>query len=178
MNHCMIDIETTGTRPGCKVLQIGAVMFGGPREMFMFEEFSVCIGPGRWPGAANMVEDKSAMEWWDKQDPVVRARVFGGTTTPMIALMRFGDFLSEHKPEQVWCRGASFDFPVLAAAYDAVGLPVPWKYSAEMCQRTALRMAGVEATKGDGSHDAVVDCRQQIKDLWWAWEVLGIGGVA
>jgi len=44
---------------------------------------------------------------------------------------------------RLWSHGAAFDPPILAAAYAAVGLPVPWHYRAPRDTRTAFDMAGI-----------------------------------
>lgn len=45
---------------------------------------------------------------------------------------------------RLWSHGAAFDPGILAEAYHAVGLPVPWHYRAPRDTRTAFDMAGIE----------------------------------
>lgn len=44
----------------------------------------------------------------------------------------------------LWSHGAAFDPPILAAAYKAVGLAVPWHYRAPRDTRTLFDLAGIE----------------------------------
>jgi len=44
----------------------------------------------------------------------------------------------------LWAHGPTFDISILAAAYDACGLPIPWHYRAPRDTRTAFDMAGVD----------------------------------
>jgi hypothetical protein len=44
----------------------------------------------------------------------------------------------------LWAHGSHYDPPILAAAYEAVGLPVPWHYRAPRDTRTIFDAAGIE----------------------------------
>lgn len=49
---------------------------------------------------------------------------------------------------RIWSHGAAFDPPILAAAYAAVGLPVPWHYRAPRDTRTLFDLAGISDHSG------------------------------
>jgi hypothetical protein len=81
----------------------------------------------------------------------------------------------------LWSHGPAFDIAILAAAYDAVGLPVPWHYRAPRDTRTAFDIADV----GDHSafmqqynhgtaHHALDDAISQAKAVCGAYARLRI----
>ena len=58
--------------------------------------------------------------------------------------------------------GADFDLPILAAAYAAVGLSVPWKPYNGRCYRTLKNLAPVVKLARPGTHhNALDDARTQ-----------------
>ena len=62
-NELMIDIETTGQKPGCKVLSLGAYGFdkdGFPTEFY--KRFSIAK-----QDAEDLDDDHDTMAWWFKQ---------------------------------------------------------------------------------------------------------------
>ncbi len=73
MLHVMLDIETLGTRAGCKVLSIGAVIMTpqGPGR-----EFYTTVSRDS-QNRYGLVEDRETVEWWARQSPQARAAVFG-----------------------------------------------------------------------------------------------------
>lgn len=49
---------------------------------------------------------------------------------------------------KLWAHGPTFDVSILAAAYEAVGLPIPWHYRAPRDTRTIMEAAGMDPHKG------------------------------
>lgn len=135
----MLDIETLGTRPGSKILSIGAVKFDLEHEVFT-DSYSLKISRDD----KRFVEDPDTLQWWDKQDPFTKRMTFGGTTSYELSLEVFNKWITRvtenYKTREFWCKGASFDFPLLEFAYRITGVPVPWKYCEQRCLRTLIKV--------------------------------------
>lgn len=161
LNHCMVDIETTGTRPGYAVLSIAAVPFDAGivsrREDCFYERIDLvsCLDLG-------LFIDNSTMRWWETQSDAARAEAFGGTALLGDVLQNLSDYLACRKKDiQLWGNGATFDLPMLEAAYAAASLPVPWTYKQARCYRTLNALAPAwtmpQAMAADAKHNALED---------------------
>lgn len=165
-DHVMIDLETLGTKPGCTILSIGAVMFDEDGLGAEFHEIisrSSCHNVG-------LVEDPQTMEWWAKQTNEARETLQKASsndgTNIWSALSKFYLFL-EHNTEsldqlRVWGNGAAFDEPILTAAHAAVHFEPPWKFYNSRCYRTlkALR-PDVKLVRTGTHHNALDDALSQ-----------------
>lgn len=172
--HVMIDLETLGNRPGCKILSIGAVAFspqGLGREFYVLVERSSQNGIG-------LREDPETIKWWSEQNEAARTAVFGSRTAVPVrtALNRLTDFLtavsftdevSDRREVCVWGNGAGFDQPILAAVFRADGIPkLPWKFWNERCYRTLKNTAhGVPYSPPKIAHHALEDAKAQAAHL-------------
>ena len=111
-------------------------------------------GPPEYP----LTRDPGTVQWWSEQSDEAQA-AFADPVDLRDALMQFGGWLRDQAddcgyqfaidqrvPDDValWSHGPAFDVAILAAAYDAVGLPVPWHYRAPRDTRTAFDMAGID----------------------------------
>jgi hypothetical protein len=73
-NELMIDIETTGQKPGCKVLSLGAYGFdkdGFPTEFY--KRFSIAKQDAEY-----LDDDQDTMAWWFKQGQDAMQEAFSG----------------------------------------------------------------------------------------------------
>ena len=106
--------------------------------------------------------DPRTVEWWEGQSEEAQA-AFADPVDLREALERFGDWLYDLSGTtatsiknatenalavRIWSHGAAFDPPILAAAFKAAGLPVPWHYRAPRDTRTIFDIAHV------GDHSA------------------------
>lgn len=133
--HVMHDLETIGTKPGCVVLSIGATIMFSPADK---AEFYCAISADSCK-EVGMIEEYDTLKWWEKQSEGVRNAAFSGVCHIQEALEYYADWLHEHAGPRaicVWGNGASFDSPVLAAAYRICGMPTPWDFRNEYCYRT------------------------------------------
>lgn len=99
-----------------------------------------------------LTRDPNTVKWWDDQSDDAKA-AFDDPIDLREALERFDSWLGglfnyEETPHdtdciRLWSHGAAFDAPILAAAYRAVGLPVPWHYRAPRDTRTLFDVAGI-----------------------------------
>jgi hypothetical protein len=94
-----------------------------------------------------LTRDPATAQRWSEQSAEAQA-AFENPVDLRIALSRFSVWLADVCPDvtalRLWSHGSAFDPPILAAAYKAVDLPVPWHYRAPRDTRTAFDMAGIE----------------------------------
>lgn len=159
----MVDLETMSVANNAAILAIGAVAFDrdGVGEKFYATmsleecaEYEMDISP-------------STVLWWMKQSDAARAELWApATRTVAQALRDFATFYQTQQCETVWGNGATFDNVILASAYDALGLPRPWKYSADRCFRTIKAVMPAEDVPRVGTHHNALD------DAVWQAEYL------
>jgi hypothetical protein len=117
----------------------------------------------------NLTRDPQTVKWWNDQSDEAKAS-FANPVDLAAALESFRDWLepiqyganAEGEDIRLWSHGPSFDPPILAAAYAACGLSVPWHYRAPRDTRTALELAGMDPHKGlepfnTGTHHNALD---------------------
>lgn len=157
----MLDLETLGTKPGCVILQLAAVEFEGEAILDHFDvkiDIKSCLEAG-------LYIDTETLRWWGQQENI--GSVMTGTASLKETLEAFSRWVARCEPGEIWANGASFDFPILAAAYEKVGLEQPWSFQDERCLRTVRALSGVEdLTERVGRvHDAMSDCKYQVANL-------------
>jgi hypothetical protein len=162
--NIMLDLETWGTTPGCDIRSIGACVFD-PHDPLPHDTwptfYTACDNP-TIPGSCNDIgtdskyelhRDPQTVQWWSEQsdeaqaafaDPVdLREGLLGFTS--WIVNMYPGPWDGEITDQiRLWVHGSHFDIPILAAAYAACGLPVPWHYRAPRDTRTIFDAAGID----------------------------------
>lgn len=167
MRHLMLDIETFGTTPGCVVLSIGAVEFDMPRGIT--GKFHAHLR------TASQIEaglhlDVRTVEWWldqskEAQNELLKSERFN----PIDVIDAFIDTF-DWKDLRVWANGASFDFPIMKALFNAFGKELPWAFYNEMDFRTIKNMVGkgtYEKLRAfpTVAHDALSDATAQAQTL-------------
>jgi hypothetical protein len=135
----MLDLETLGTAPGSVILSIGACDID-----CLSDDFLRFIDPAS-ALAAGLTCDLETLTWWLRQPAYVRAQL-SREGEPLTGVLRsFARWLGPEPVDEIWAKGASFDFPLLLAAYHAVQERSPWVYSRERCFRTmAAQFPGLE----------------------------------
>jgi DNA polymerase III epsilon subunit-like protein len=163
MKHMMLDLETLGTVPGCVVLSIGAVEFD-PSDG-LGAEFHAAISVDDCGMDYGLTVDPLTEQWWERQSKEARDAAFGGSCVLREALAQFDAFYLGAETTCLWGHGASFDAPVLAAAYAAIGWKEPWAYNATRCTRTLYEAAGVDPKAPEfqvgTQHNALDDAKAQ-----------------
>lgn len=132
MNDIMLDIETLGTKPGCVILSIGAVEFNSKGEFG--KDFEVIIDVDNSSAWGLKIEPRTVM-WWMDQNENARKKISSPGHDLNESLESFTRAF-DWKNSQVWCNGASFDFPILDAAFNSIKRKKPWPYYNERCFRT------------------------------------------
>lgn len=137
----------------------------------------------------NLTRDPSTVQWWNDQsaeaqaaftDPVDLRDALGDFSAWLIKIMEGSISAIWPNPHlRLWSHGPAFDPPILAAAYAAVGLPVPWHYRAPRDTRTLFDVAGIDdhsafmtAYNTGTAHHALDDAIAQAKSVCGAYERL------
>jgi hypothetical protein len=167
--NIMIDIETMGKGPRSAIAAIGAVEFdpaGNDLGRALYARVDL-----RSSVAAGLVIDADTVLWWMQQSDDARAELTSGNTVPLHhALVSLADLvMGEDRTDHdaiVWANGTSFDFPILAEAYRAVGLPQPWHYFNERDWRTIRKVLPAAQCEREGTaHNALDDACHQARHL-------------
>jgi len=151
MINIMLDLETLGTRPGCKILSIGAVAFD---KTGLGDQFYTSVDPAEQVDVG-LHDDPDTHAWWAKQSAAAR-KVF---TEPKIevvqALTDFRLFCARHaapKFLRLWGNGADFDNPILGAVYHAFKVQQPWGPYSNRCYRTLKSFSTTKIVRGTNVH--------------------------
>lgn len=182
MHHVMVDLETMGTRAGCAIASIGAVKFDPdkdpaglglslPQNRFhAIVELQSCIN-------LRLHIDASTLYWWLDRTTIARNGIIGGrggeTRIHVTdALKAFTAFFGDAK--YLWGHGASFDQPILEAAYHAAKLKAPCPFWNHRDTRTIFDLAGGIKPERDPAqhHHALYDSEVQAVAVLKAYEKL------
>jgi hypothetical protein len=184
----MLDLETLGTDPAtAPIIQIGAVGFelGGDGPMAGVPLFSElvsarsCLEP---PFCRTL--DPDTIVWWAETDPELLVKIMRGQGVSLSnGIASLGIWFARYDDdgiEGVWSNGATFDIPMLEAAYKQEGYRIPWHFRTVRDVRTMAMIAGddprcwnggtVTETEARGQkHDALVDCLRQVRMVQQVW---------
>ena len=154
----MVDLETCGTKAGCKILSIGAVTFDLQHEFYA--RISLIDSD-----SFGFTEDPATMAWWNKQDKAAFDEAMGGQRKVIEVLGSFSDWM-KHLPAKevfIWGNGADFDLPILGAYYAGMCMNIPWKPFNGRCYRTLKNLyPQIKApAKNAMKHNAVEDAKWQ-----------------
>lgn len=171
--HVMIDLETYGVVPGCPVLAIGAIVFMNDDRGLLpsYTYYGVArANQDEW----NLFPEKNTIDWWSQQTEDARKVFTDPAAMELPALLaEFSEWLP--KDAIIWGNGAGFDCPILARAYHAVGLPLPWKFYNERCYRTIKSLApSVSISRSGTHHNALDDAVSQAEHLRMLSIALGL----
>lgn len=137
-----------------------------------------------------LTRDPETVQWWKDQSPEAQA-AFENPVDLRRALFDFTTWLgnvSGHPTTalvngsfpaniRIWANDPHFDVSILAAVFDAVGLPVPWHYRSPRSMKTAIDMAGLkpeEYCNYGTAHNALDDAIAQAMTVCKAYERLGL----
>ncbi len=173
-DHIMIDLETMGSRPGCAIATIGAVMFD-PVHGDIGNSF-YCRVNLRSCTEAGLHLDPLTLIWWLRQSDAARAEISNDESLQLrYALQAFSAFYAENKARKHWSHGAGFDGPIMDAAYHALGMDPPWKFWDARDTRTIFDLAQVKPDRSVGvAHHAHVDAENQARAVVEAYLRLGL----
>lgn len=158
--NVMLDLEALGLRPGCAIVEIGAVAFdlatGKTGETL---HLHLAVTTPFWV-------DLQTLQWHGQKGtwPPPPGTFLVTPDEAADALTRF--IFDLGTIDNVWSWGSTYDFPLLDALWQHTGTPCPWHYFQQCCARTVWRTVfGPDARRPPRTHDALNDCRNAISDL-------------
>ena len=164
MTALMFDLETLSKRPTAAIASIGACRFD-PRGNSLGETFHLHVSLENCT-RHGLHLDADTLLWWLSQNEAARRALIAGQeeAAPLVtALDAFAEFITGSGPEaEIWCNGNSFDLPILANAYHAAGMPVPWHFWQERDLRTLKALNKGARIERAGVHHTALDdaCHQ------------------
>lgn len=156
----MVDLETLGKLPTSAFTSIGACLFE-PHSDWIGETFHMHVSLAN-AIRTGLTMDASTVLWWLGQDDSARHTLINGQpdAAPLItALEAFAAFMPAGA--DIWCKGASFDFPILKYAYHLIGMEQPWEFRNECDVRHEMKRAGLVSP--GTHHNALDDAVHQAK---------------
>lgn len=191
MKDLMVDIETLGTSPRAIIIEVAVIEFDRNDPDFTPKPAYHSYPSIYLQKLVGMTVDKETIIWWEQQaksghpfaNTIIHAleneeEVFRDVTAPDKVIQDLRGFFEDVDPgHNIYCKGASFDFPLLAAMSDAVGGGNLFRncYSKQICCRSIekdqLRMlrpevgAKYKVQKKLAGHDALGDCSVQINNI-------------
>lgn len=169
MSNVMIDLETLGTRPGCKILSIGAVVFS---ENGLGSEFYTEI---KLDSQCELFEDIDTVSWWNKQSVKAKGTLFNNSIekpTLKEALISFNTWLKQvsninkygELDVYIWGNGSDFDNVILIAAYNKLEIIPAWSSFNNRCYRTLKNLIpNIKLVRTGIYHNALDDAKSQAK---------------
>lgn len=177
----MIDIETTGTEPGCGIWQIGAVADVpvdlpdgdfGLAFVHTINPYTLDGHQDAWDPETIAWQETTNKEHWDN------AMSYDGTVAeaPQLMMTAFFSWCRDIKAiadtvgseVRYWCKGTSFDFPIIERFNRNLGgqkILIPWRYGQCNDLRTMCNVLGQPVPKFPGAHNALVDAQKQMYHL-------------
>lgn len=175
MTQFMIDLETLGKRPGCKILSIGAVEFSANG---LGDRFYTSVTTEDQLG---LDEDPETLAWWNRQSPEARRVLTEPKTAFVDGLEQFAGWVKRlGGPRSVypWGNGADFDNAILHVAFDVSGVKCPWEFWNSRCYRTLKNLPGAPKFQKDKRagvhHNALDDAVTQAQHAVEVFNALGL----
>ncbi|GGR37917.1 3'-5' exonuclease [Deinococcus ruber] len=172
--HALVDLETLSSRPNAALIEIGAVLFD-PERLEILGSFQTFVD-ARSSKAAGGDVLFGTLRWWLRQSLAAQQHQREGqrgAPPEHEALAALTAFLrGSAGPDvrvRVWALGASFDLPILDAAYRRHGLTPAWVYPTHRCARTLLHLLPKEQwlppEPGLVAHCALPDALRDTRQL-------------
>lgn len=173
MKHVMVDLETLGNTPGCVILSLGAVEFDPDklekgRTLHLIVNQQTCLKKG-------LKTNQDTIDWWSKQSDEAKTTLRKSESEKLgednvsidSALIAFKLFLQPCGDAHIWGNGSDFDNAIMACAYEACGIPLPWKFWNNRCYRTIKSIAPhVKMSRTGTFHNALDDAISQVDHLF------------
>ena len=137
--YVMLDLETLSSESNAAIISIGAVMFDKAGVATAeSSRFYRNIIPGSNDDFGRHI-DGNTVAWWMEQNEPARRLAFSKIRAVPLddGLYMFARWCGG-MVEEMWGNGSDFDNVILANAYKATRIDMPWAYKANRCYRTAM----------------------------------------
>ena len=172
----MVDLETLDNNPTAVIVQIGCVAFerdtGEEIDTFLWN-----VDPQSELDAGFTVNGDT-IKWWMQQSADGNNTWLGVSITSQDATQRLVQFIRKHarKKSVVWSH-STFDAPILFYHFNKYGTNSGVRYAFWLDLRTLSMLGrGVAAipkeARPEDAHDALADCRYQVKWAVKCWQAL------
>ena len=166
--HAMVDIETLSTKNDAAVIAIGLVAFD---HIHIMQGYEILIDPQLAIGR----RDQSTIDWWSKQDPAIRERMWSGKKDPWQACHEFIEIQREIGAKMIWANAPQFDIVILRSLFEACELEFPYKFFNERDFRTVKGLAKKwgfsNPIEKKNAHSALDDAIYQAQCLQHFWSM-------
>lgn len=191
IKHLVLDLETLDTTPSSVILSLGCSLFSFEEEISDFNHY---VDAGFYV-KFNAVEQiklgrttsKDTISWWKKQGKEAQKVLMPSDEDKSFSagLLLFAQYLKQsnydYKRSYCWCRGSSFDWPIVDDAHRMANLILPYNGWKIRDIKTAIDiMNGVdngaynlkngtppEFIKHDSLHDCAMDILR-LKELYFS----------
>lgn len=175
----MVDLETLSSDPTAVVVQIGVVAFDIQTGRIEAERL-INVDPHS-EILEGFTVDGGTIMWWMDQAKGGKCTWNSGNVDSKEAWIRFCAFIKAYgnKNSRMWSH-ATFDAPIVTYHLNRLGLAQPVHYNRYLDLRTISvltrgRFSIPKTVRPDDAHDALADCRYQIKWLVECWRRLKMG---
>ncbi len=173
----MFDLETLGTKPGCIVLSVGAVIFETSKLEIVDEFYAVARQKSQLD--LGLIADPDTVAWWEKQSREAQ-QVLADSSSPRSSkdigrvLDDFSKFVVSREQTttrgktEVWSNGPEFDYVILDTVAALAGRALPWKFWNNHSLRTIRKLnPSVPKTplRPGAAHNALEDARNQAEHV-------------
>lgn len=201
----LIDYETAGgedhTRNQSAVLDLSAVAFVHNPDSGELPDFNQMIENGfntkfdlRSQKGVRII-DRGTLGWWKKQSPEAQKILLPSDkdVTVEVGHRRFATWIEEQgltRQSKIWCRGNSFDFPILAHCLHQSGIPANlmggfWNQRDIRTRIETLLGDDItdcplpkDAIPGFIAHNSLHDCAKDVMSLFYAYRyAFGMQGI-
>jgi len=178
----MIDLETLDTSSDSVILTIGAIKFN--RNLKKIDKIINCNTFYRRINIASCLKvglsiSKETEKFWNNQTKEVRYEAIDCKDRIGLyeALTEFSNWVGRSSAK-IWCQGNNFDSVILANAYKACNLKIPWHFWNSRDTRTIFDITKIslrDFERDHPLHHALYDAYHQVKVLKEALSRLSMG---
>lgn len=160
----MLDLETLDNRASAAIASIGAVLFD-PHGDWIGDTLHIHVDLPCQRAYHRTIGAETVLWWLQQQNDARQSFVTGQNDGPadlIVALEALEAFIP--KDGEIWSNGNSFDFAILADAYDRFNWQRPWKFWLERDLRTLKGLnKGLRLERGGTHHNALDDAIHQAR---------------
>ena len=169
--HFVIDIETLGVKPGTPILQIGLVTVSDGTIQDVSEFKSSIESNFRYQLTG---VDPITVDWWQRKHRGKFDRLLtlieGANLNDALHGLTEACALPPEQASFFWSKHPQFDFPILEAAFEKMGQPLPWNFWQVRDIATLEDRLFIESVSKPNDHDAVNDAMNEaavlIEAVW------------